>query len=147
MIKEIKRYFKTVETLTNAPINIEKFKERIKLMNDTRKIAALIQSRYFNKGYVPLHAAGTALVAGAYVDFLSDIEYFHEKMRLMINEFEGKLKKGKLRNYKKEGIPRILIAGSPGFDPALPSVLQNNGGCLMYLDIFANAKIYSLVDN
>ena len=145
LIKEIEKYFKVIEAMTNESIDLKKLKERIKLMNDTRKIAALIQSRYYNKGYVPLHAAGAALVAGAYVDFLSNINYFHEKMRLMVHEFETNIKNGKFINFKKEGIPRILIAGSPGFEPALPSILQKHGGSLLYLDAFANAKIYSLV--
>jgi len=146
LIKEIERYFKTIETMTNETIDVKKFKERLKLMNDVRKIGALIQTRYYNKGYVPLHAAGAALVSGAYVDFLCNINYFHERMRLMVHEFETNIKKGIMKNYKKEGIPRILIAGSPGFEPALPSILQKNGGCLLYLDIFANTKIYSLVN-
>ncbi len=146
VVKELEEFFEKIENITNESIDFKYVKENMKLVNDTRKIAALIQNRYYNKGYVPLHAGGSTLISGAYTDFLSDIKFFHEKLRMLIREIENNIKIGKIRNYKKEGIPRILIAGSPGFDPELPSIIKNNGGCLLYLDIFANKKNYKLID-
>ena len=146
VVKELEEFFRKIEEMTNESVDFKFVKHNMKLVNDTRKIGALIQTRYYNKGYVPLHAAGSTLISGAYTDFLSDIKFFHEKMRLLIREIENNIKSGKIRNYKKEGIPRILIAGSPGFDPELPSIIKNNGGCMLYLDIFANTKNYELIN-
>jgi benzoyl-CoA reductase/2-hydroxyglutaryl-CoA dehydratase subunit BcrC/BadD/HgdB len=46
-----------------------------------------------------------------------------------------KYKKG-LPNYRKENIYRVVIAGSPGFDPILPSTFEKAGAVLLYLDLF-----------
>ncbi|MHA1784816.1 MAG: 2-hydroxyacyl-CoA dehydratase [Candidatus Helarchaeota archaeon] len=146
VIGGLEDYFKKIEEITNESIDFKYVKDNMKLINDTRKIGAIIQNRYYNRGYVPLHATASAALHGAYVDFLSDIKFFHEKLRSMIVDFEKKIKEGMIRNYKKEGIPRVLITGSPGFDPALPSIVQRHGGCFLYLDIFANKKFYSLID-
>ncbi|NHI91580.1 MAG: 2-hydroxyacyl-CoA dehydratase [Candidatus Lokiarchaeota archaeon] len=146
VLKELEEFFKKVEEMTNESIDFNYVKEKMKLVNETRKIAALIQNRYYNRGYVPLHAGGSTLISGAYTDYLSDINFFQEKMRLLVREIENNIKAGIIRNYKKEGIPRILIAGSPGFDPELPTIIKNNGGCLLYLDIFSNSKYYELID-
>ncbi|MHA1146256.1 MAG: 2-hydroxyacyl-CoA dehydratase, partial [Candidatus Helarchaeota archaeon] len=131
--KELEDFFVILEQVTNENVDFNHAKKKMKLVNETRQMAALIFNKYYRKGYVPLHWVSSLLVHGAYTDSLSNIDFFHEKLRLLLTEIEQNMKKGTIRNYKKEGIPRILIAGSPGFDPALPQIIEKNGG-----DIFSN---------
>lgn len=144
--KELEDFFKAIEDMTGEDIDFNYVKKRMKKVNDTKNIAALILKRYYQKGYVPLHWIASLLVHGAYVDFLSDIDFFHEKLRLLIAEIERGIKTDTIRNYKKEGIPRILIAGSPGFDPQLPPVIEKQGGCFLYCDIFQSLQRHHLID-
>lgn len=146
VIRELEDFFQLLERMTGESIDFKKVKQKMKLVNDIKRICALILNRYFKKGYVPLHWPASMLLHGAYVDYLSDIEFFHEKLRLLIAEIEAKIKKGKIRNYKKENIPRILFVGSPGFDPILAQTIENQGGTLLHLDIFPNELRHQLID-
>ncbi|NVM27829.1 MAG: 2-hydroxyacyl-CoA dehydratase [Candidatus Helarchaeota archaeon] len=146
VIRELEDFFQLLEKLTNESIDYEKVKEKMRLVNDVKKMAALILNRYFKKGYVPLHWPASVLLHGAFVDYLSDIKFFHEKLRLLIAEIEANIKSGTIRNYKKEDIPRILFVGSPGFDPVLAQAIDNQGGSLLYIDIFPNKLRYELID-
>jgi len=146
VIRELEDFFQLLEKLTGESIDFNKVKENMKLVNDVKKIAELILNRYYKKGYVPIHWPASALLHGAFVDYLSDIKFFHEKLRLLIAEIEANIKKGIIRNYKQENIPRILFVGSPGFDPVVAQIIGNQGGTLLYLDIFPNELRNQLID-
>ena len=146
VIKELEDFFHLLEELTGESIDFKEVKEKMKLVNDVKRIAALILNRYYKKGYVPIHWPASAVLHGAFVDYLSDIKFFHEKLRLLIAEIETNIKKGIIRNYKQENIPRILFVGSPGFDPVVAQIIEKQGGTLLYLDIFPNKLRDQLID-
>jgi benzoyl-CoA reductase/2-hydroxyglutaryl-CoA dehydratase subunit BcrC/BadD/HgdB len=146
VIKELEEFFQLLEELINESIDFKEVKENMKLVNDVKKIYALILNRYYKRGYVPLHWPACMLLHGASVDYLSDIKFYHEKFRLLITEIETNIKKGIIRNYKQENIPRILFVGSPGFDPVVAQLIENQGGTLLYLDIFPNELRHQLID-
>jgi len=146
VIRELEDFFQLLEEMTNESIDFKKVKEKMKLVNDIKKITALILNRYYKKGYVPLHWPASVLIHGAYVDYLSDLNFFHEKFRLLVTEIEANIKNGMIRNYKQENIPRIMFVGSPGFDPVLAQIIDNQGGTLLHLDIFPNELRHQLID-
>lgn len=146
VIRELEDFFQILEEITNESIDFKKVKEKMKLVNDIKKICALILNRYYKKGYVPLHWPASVLIHGAYVDYLSDLNFFHEKLRLLITEIEANIRNGIIRNYKQENIPRIMFVGSPGFDPVLAQIIDNQGGTLLLLDIFPNELRHQLID-
>ena len=148
--KEFDRFIEYVEKNTNEKFNNEKLIEILKIQEDIRKYFALIHKLYL-KGYVPLHAAGLALLHGCYVDLLSDPIFCRNKLGELVNEIYYKYKNNDLYNYRNEGIPRIIIAGSPGFDPALPSIFEDAGAAFLYLDLFqaandSKSRLYNNVD-
>ncbi|MFX1492969.1 MAG: 2-hydroxyacyl-CoA dehydratase [Promethearchaeota archaeon] len=146
VVRELEDFFQVLEDITGESMDFKKMKERMKLVNNIKKIAALLLNRYYRRGYVPLHWPASLLIHGAYVDYLSDLKFFHEKFRLLITEIEANIKKGMIRNYKQENIPRILFVGSPGFDPLLAQAIEKQGGTLLLLDIFPNELRHQLID-
>jgi benzoyl-CoA reductase/2-hydroxyglutaryl-CoA dehydratase subunit BcrC/BadD/HgdB len=137
--KEFERFISRVEKISGKKFNDEKLYKILEIHQEIRKYFALIHKLYM-RGYVPLHAAALTLVHGCYVDLLSDPIYCRNKMKQLTNEIYQKYKNNELYNYKKEGIPRIIIAGSPGFDPSLPSIFEEAGAAFLYLDLFQSAK-------
>ncbi|MHA1229854.1 MAG: 2-hydroxyacyl-CoA dehydratase family protein [Candidatus Helarchaeota archaeon] len=137
--EEFDRFILYVEKTIEQKFNDEKLIEILELQQKIRKYLALIH-RLFMKGYVPLHAAALTLIHGCYVDLLSDPLFCKNKIKQLTEEIYRKYKDNELYNYRKEGIPRVIIAGSPGFDPALPSIFENAGAAFLYLDLFQSAK-------
>ncbi len=136
---ELNRFIATLENLSGSTITDNKIRKIAKITNEIRGYFRELYT-YYIKGYVPLHTAALLLVHGAYVDFLSDATYFRNKMRNLIQEIRRKRKS--LPNYRKEGVHRVVIAGSPGFDPILPSAFENNNAVLLYLDLFESCYRY-----
>ncbi|MDD1778073.1 MAG: 2-hydroxyacyl-CoA dehydratase family protein [Candidatus Helarchaeota archaeon] len=138
--EELHRYIATLENLSGATITEPGL---LKIANITNEIRGYMRELYgyYIKGYVPLHTAALLLVHGSYVDFLSDAPFFLNKMRNLVQEIRRKYRKG-LPNYRKEGVYRVLIAGSPGFDPILPSTFEKAGAVLQYLDLFESCTRY-----
>jgi benzoyl-CoA reductase/2-hydroxyglutaryl-CoA dehydratase subunit BcrC/BadD/HgdB len=132
--------------MTNESIDFDKVKEKMRLVNEVKEIAALIFHRYFKKGYVPFQWPVSLMFHGAYTDYLSDLVFFKEKLRLLIAEIDSNIRKGLVLNYKQEHIPRILFVGGPGLDPVLAQTIQKQGGCLLYIDIFPNSLRHQLID-
>ena len=137
--KEFNRFIKLVEKLTKEKIDEDLLINILRIQQEIRKYFILIY-KLFKRGYVPLQSVALTLIHGCYVDLLSDPIFCKNKLKQLTNEIYHKYKKHELYNYKKEGIPRIIITGSPGFDPALPSIFQNAGASLLYLDLFQSAK-------
>ena len=138
--EELHRYIATLEKLSGAAITEIGLLKIAKITNEIRGYIRELYN-YYIKGYVPLHTAALLLVHGCYVDFLSDAPFFLDKIRNLVQEIRRKYKKG-LPNYKKENIYRVIIAGSPGFDPILPSTFENAGAVLLYLDLFESCARY-----
>jgi benzoyl-CoA reductase/2-hydroxyglutaryl-CoA dehydratase subunit BcrC/BadD/HgdB len=137
---ELQRFISTLEKLTGSTVTDASIR---KIANITNEIRGYIRELYsfYVAGYVPVHTAALLLIHGCYVDFLSDATYFRDKLKNLVIEIRRKYRKG-LPNYRKEGIYRVVIAGSPGFDPILPSTFENAGAVLLYLDVFEGCVKY-----
>ncbi|MFX1296778.1 MAG: 2-hydroxyacyl-CoA dehydratase [Promethearchaeota archaeon] len=130
---ELQRFIARLEDLTGSTVTDAHIRKIAQINNEIRGYLRELYN-YYIKGYVPVHTAALLLIHGCYVDFLSDANYFKNKLRNLIIAIRRKYKKG-LPNYRKEGIYRVVIAGSPGFDPILPSTFENAGAVLLYLDV------------
>ncbi|NVM53281.1 MAG: 2-hydroxyacyl-CoA dehydratase [Candidatus Helarchaeota archaeon] len=133
---ELHRYIATLENLSGSPVTDARMRKIAMINNEIRSLIRELYI-YYIKGYVPLHTAALLLIHGCYVDFLSDASFFRNKLKNLVYKIRRKFKKG-LPNYRKEGVHRVVIAGSPGFDPILPSTFEKAGAVLLYLDIFEN---------
>ncbi|MBD3226859.1 MAG: hypothetical protein GF329_01620, partial [Candidatus Lokiarchaeota archaeon] len=136
---EFDRFIDKMENFTKEKFNDERLLKILEIQQEIRKYLSLIHKLYM-KGYVPLHAAALTLVHGCYVDLLSDPIFCKNKMKQLTNELYRRYKNNDFYNYKEENIPRIIIAGSPGFDPSLPSIFEAAGAAFLYLDLFQSAK-------
>jgi len=132
--EELHRYIATLEDLSGSTITEKRLRKVAKINNELRGYIRELYN-YYISGYVPVHTAALLLIHGCYVDFLSDIQFLRNKMRNLVHEIRRKYRKG-LPNYRKEGICRVIIAGSPGMDPILPSTFEQNNAVLLYLDLF-----------
>ena len=140
VMEELQRYIATLETLSGAAIMEARLLKIAEITNEIRGYMRELYS-YYIKGYVPLHTAALLLVHGCYVDFLSDAPFFLNRIRNLVHEIRRKYRKG-LPNYRKEKVYRVIIAGSPGFDPILPSTFEKAGAVLLYLDLFESCTRY-----
>ncbi len=131
---ELRRYILTLEQLSGSAITDSHIRKIAIINNEIRSLIRELYT-YYIKGYVPVHTAVLLLLHGCYVDFLSDATYFRNKLRNLVHEIRRKYRKN-LPNYQKEGIHRVVIAGSPGFDPILPKTFEHAGAVLLYLDLF-----------
>ena len=139
VVSELHRFIAALEQLSGSSITDAGIRRIAEITNEIREyIRELYQ--YYIRGYVPIHTASLLLIHGAYVDYLSDITFYRDKLRNLLKEIRKKHKD--LANYKKEGIFRVVIAGSPGFDPVLPSTFENAGAVLLYLDLFESCIRY-----
>jgi benzoyl-CoA reductase/2-hydroxyglutaryl-CoA dehydratase subunit BcrC/BadD/HgdB len=139
VVSELHRFIDVLEQLSGSSITDAGIRRIAEINNEIRAyIRELYQ--YYIRGYVPVHTASLLLIHGAYVDYLSDITFYRDKLRNLLKEIRKKHKN--LANYKKEGIFRVVIAGSPGFDPVLPSTFENAGAVLLYLDLFESCIRY-----
>ncbi|MHA1268570.1 MAG: 2-hydroxyacyl-CoA dehydratase [Candidatus Helarchaeota archaeon] len=140
---EFDRFIKYFETLTGHQFKDERL---IKILEIKKEIYSYLKRihKLYIKGYVPLHAAALTLIHGCYVDLLSDPNFCLNKIKLLTNEIYRNFKSNEYYNYVKEGIPRIIICGSPGFDPALPSIFESAGASFLYLDLFQAAKDFNI---
>ncbi len=134
VIVELQRWIATIEKLSGSPITDASIRRIAIINNEIRELIRELYT-YYIKGYVPVHTAALLLIHGCYVDFLSDATFFRNKLRNLAYDVRRRFKKG-LPNYQKEGIQRVIIAGSPGFDPVLPSTFEKAGAVLLYLDLF-----------
>ncbi|MHA1652292.1 MAG: 2-hydroxyacyl-CoA dehydratase family protein [Candidatus Helarchaeota archaeon] len=139
VISELHRFIATLENLSGESITNSRIRKIAEINNEIRGYIRELYT-YYIKGYVPLHTAALLLIHGAYVDFLSDAKFFRDRLRNLVLEIRRKSKW--LANYQKEGIHRVIIAGSPGFDPILPSTFENNNAVLLYLDLFESCLRY-----
>ncbi len=144
--RELERYFQTIERLTGVGIDFAGVKARMKKVNELKAIAALIFHKYFKKGYVPFHWTASLLLHAAYTDYLSDLDFFHERMHRLLAIIDKKIRDGTFSNYEREGIPRVLVVGGPGFDPAVAQMFEKARVCFLYLDVFPNELQYELLD-
>ena len=131
---ELDRYIAALEDLSGSTITDNQILKIAKITNEIRGYIRELYN-YYIKGYVPLHTAALLLIHGCYVDFLSDAAFFLSTIRNLVYEIRRKYKKN-LPNYRKEGIFRVIVAGSPGMDPILPSTFEQNNAVLLYLDLF-----------
>ncbi|MHA1266122.1 MAG: 2-hydroxyacyl-CoA dehydratase [Candidatus Helarchaeota archaeon] len=134
--QELQRLVNTLEKLSGSSITEERLRRIAKITNAIRSDLKELYS-YYIKGYVPLHTAALLLIHGCYVDYLSDPPFFQKAIKHLLIELRRKYRKG-IPNYRKEKVYRVLIAGSPGFDPSLPSIFEQAGAVLLYLDLFEN---------
>ena len=141
---ELHRYIAALEDLSGSTITDNRLRKVANINNEIRGYFREIYN-YYIKGYVPVHTVTLLLIHGCYVDFLSDIKYFQDTMRNLVFEMRRKYRKG-LPNYRKENIYRVIIAGSPGFDPILPSTFENAGAVLLYLDLFESCMRYPSIN-
>ncbi len=130
---EINRYISTLEKLTGSTVTDSKLRKIAQINNEIRNYLKELY-QYYIKGYVPVHTAGLYLISGSYVDLLGDPEYYRNSLRNLLSEIRKK--HNNLPNYKKENIYRIVVAGSPGIDPNVPSIFEDEGAVLLYLDLF-----------
>lgn len=131
---ELHRFIVELEKLSGSSVTEARLRKIAKITNEIRSYIRELYN-YYIKGYVPVHTVALLLIHGCYVDYLSDPIYFRNALKTLVFEIRRKYKKG-LPNYKKENIYRVVIAGSPGFDPSLPSTFEKAGGVLLYLDLF-----------
>ncbi len=131
---ELHRFIATLEDLSGSSITDARLRRIAKISNEIRSYVRELYT-YFIKGYVPVHTAALLLIHGCLIDYLSDPIYFRNAMKNLLYDVRRKYKKG-LPNYKKENVFRVVIAGSPGFDPSLPSTFEHAGAVLLYLDLF-----------
>jgi benzoyl-CoA reductase/2-hydroxyglutaryl-CoA dehydratase subunit BcrC/BadD/HgdB len=139
VVSELHRFIETLEQLSGSSITDARIRKIARITNEIRAyIRELYQ--YYIEGYVPLHTAALLLIHGGYVDFLSNATFYRNRLRNLVMHFRRKRKN--LPNYRKEGVTRVVIAGSPGFDPVLPSTFENNHAVLLYLDLFESCTRY-----
>jgi benzoyl-CoA reductase/2-hydroxyglutaryl-CoA dehydratase subunit BcrC/BadD/HgdB len=131
---ELQRFFGVLENLSGSSITNASLLRIAKITNEIRTLLREIYT-YYIAGYVPVHTAALLLIHGCYVDYLGDPIFFRNRLRNLLHEIRRKYRKG-MPNYRKEGVFRVLIAGSPGFDPSLPSIFEKAGAVLLYLDLF-----------
>lgn len=132
---ELRRFIDELEKLTGSNITNARLRKIALLKNEIRGyIGELYQ--YYIKGFVPVHTTGLILISGAYIDYLGDMTFYRNSIKKLLNEIR---RKRDLPNYRKEKIFRVVMAGSPGCDPSLPAIFENNGAVLLYLDLFESA--------
>ncbi|MHA1378885.1 MAG: 2-hydroxyacyl-CoA dehydratase [Candidatus Helarchaeota archaeon] len=135
---EIQRFITTLEKLTGTNVTDARLRKMAEINNEIRELIRDLY-QYYTKGYVPLHTTALMLVSGAYVDFLSDPEYYRNTLRNLLKEIRHNHQN--LPNYKKENILRVIVAGSPGIDPCVPATFENEGAVLLYLDLFESCML------
>ncbi len=133
VISELNRFITTLENLSGSTITDSRLRKVAIINNEIRSYLRELY-QYYIKGYVPIHTAGLFLISGSYVDFLSDPKYYRNSLRNLLNEIRRKHKN--LPNYHKENITRVVVAGSPGIDPSVPAIFEDNNAVLLYLDLF-----------
>ncbi|TFG04757.1 MAG: 2-hydroxyacyl-CoA dehydratase [Promethearchaeota archaeon] len=131
---ELHRFLNTLETLSGAAVTDTRLRKIAEITNVIRSYIRELYSYYIH-GYVPVHTAALLLIHGCFVDYLGNPSYFRDVLKELVYDVRRRFHQG-LPNYKKENILRVLIAGSPGFDPSLPSIFENAGAVLLYLDLF-----------
>lgn len=143
---EVRRFLARLERLTGTPVDLARAKARLAKVNALKRLAAFIFRRYFQRGFVPFHWVASLLLHGAYTDYLGDVDFFHARVQRLVAVLDKRYKDGTLRNYRQEGIPRVLVVGGPGFDPVVPRAFEGRGACFLYLDVFPNELQYQTID-
>ncbi|MHA1358889.1 MAG: 2-hydroxyacyl-CoA dehydratase [Candidatus Helarchaeota archaeon] len=143
VITELQRFIATLEKLSGSTITDAKIRRMAQITNEVRDYIRELYN-YYISGYVPLHTAALLLIHAGYVDFLSDATFYRDRLHQLVMHFRRHSKK--ILNYRKEGVTRVVIAGSPGFDPILPSTFENNNAVLLYLDLFESCLRYPAIN-
>ena len=140
---ELQRFIAALEDLSGSSVTNTRLLRIAKITNEIRSYVKELYN-YYISGYVPIHTTALLLIQGCYVDYLSDPIFFRNAMKNLVYTIRRKYKKG-LPNYRKENVFRVLIAGSPGFDPSLPSTFEKAGAVLLYLDLFESCITEPLI--
>lgn len=142
--EEINTFKEKVEDLTGNKITLESLKEKIKLVNDKRRVLQrLYDARKSDK--LPISGKDSLLITQ--VAFYDDPNRFIQKTNELCDELEERIEKN--ISVFKDDTPRILLTGTPMAIPnwKMHHLIETSGGAVVCEEACTGTKYFErLVD-
>lgn len=142
--EEINIFKEKVEDLTGNKVTLESLKEKIKLVNDKRRV---LQRLYDARKSEKLPISGKDALLITQVAFYDDPNRFIEKTNELCDELEERIEKN--ISVFKDDTPRILLTGTPMAIPnwKMHHLIETSGGAVVCEEACTGTKYFErLVD-
>jgi len=142
--EEINIFKEKVEDLTGNKVTLESLKEKIKLVNDKRRV---LQRLYDARKSEKLPISGKDALLITQVAFYDDPNRFIEKTNELCEELEERIEKN--ISVFKDDTPRILLTGTPMAIPnwKMHHLIETSGGAVVCEEACTGTKYFErLVD-
>jgi benzoyl-CoA reductase/2-hydroxyglutaryl-CoA dehydratase subunit BcrC/BadD/HgdB len=125
---EVLRFKEKLERLTGRKITAKNLSRGIKIVNDRRR--ALQRLSKLRKA-TPSPISGLDALLVNQIAFYDDPLRFTKNVNMLCDELEDRVKKG--RGVTRNGVPRILLSGSPMALPnwKIPSLVETSGAVIV----------------
>ncbi len=139
-LNEVKIFKNRIEEITGNKITYDKLKDAIVKVNKKREI---LQKLYNTRKANPPPISGKDVLLIMQLAFFDDVERFVQKTGELVNELEGRIKRGE--GVVTKDTPRILISGTPMTVPnwKLHHIIETSGAIVVGEESCTGTRYFS----